>query len=171
MTPAGSACLRLPGRRPCGRTRRRSWRVLSPAGLGRQPARVPPDSASRGHQERPWCRRRPSPQRWLAVPCLSTMVRPCVGISRFRGVFRLPHTPHIPPPYHHRSRALIRMRTARIDPETACVAQRDVIPPEEAAGCLLRPRWPPYSGPPSLPVIIVSWILRECPADRRTYTT
>jgi hypothetical protein len=144
---------------------------LTPPGDGCQPAGIPPDPAGRSNQARPRCRRRPSPQRWLPVPGRCTMMRPCVGSSWFRGVFRLPHTPHVPPLAGHRSRARIHTDN-RIDPETACAAHRGVIPPGRGRrGTSSVPGGRLASGPPSLLAIMVSWIPRECPADCRTYAT
>ena len=137
-----------------------------PSGLWREPPRIPLDAADRGHYERPWCRSRPSPDRRLAVPCLGTMMRPCVGRPRFRGVFRLPHTPHVLPLTIAIQGLEIHAKNPN-QPRMAYAARSGVFPRKRAAGFLLHPRRPYLLGPPSLPVIIVSWILRECPADPR----
>jgi len=101
-----------------------------PPGLRCEPTGIPPDAADHGQYERPWYRRCPPPDRRLAVPRRSTMVHPRVGIPRFRGVFRLPHTPHIPPPYYRRSRLEI-LANNRIHPERLTPRESGVFPPEE----------------------------------------
>src|SRR5436190_19518344 len=56
------------------------------------------------------------------------MVRPCVGIPRFRGVFRLPHTPHILPLTIAVQGLEIHANNAD-RPRTAYAARSDVFPP------------------------------------------
>src|SRR6266480_1900322 len=78
------------------------------------------------------------------------MVRPCVGIPRFRGVFRLTHTPHISPlpsPF----KGWKSMRTTRTGPERLTPREATSSPPEEGGGVPPPSPAAATADPPSLP--------------------